>query len=139
MRCPDCNKFVPFEDSDPEVELDVELDGDVARVTGTVRMVRCCAECGTELKEANFDVDEEVPLPTTDPAGHELPTETDSVPHTHDLSIEETTELYESGGGRYKKNMVGYDMDFTITCSCGLSVEGHAHDELAANQWDEMA
>jgi len=56
MRCSDCNKFVSFDDSnDPEADdADVDAEG---RVSGTVRVYLTCAECGTELKEANFDLD----------------------------------------------------------------------------------
>jgi hypothetical protein len=54
MRCPDCNKFVSYDDSaEPELDLDVE---DLT-VTGTVRIMLPCAECGTELKETTFDVE----------------------------------------------------------------------------------
>jgi hypothetical protein len=56
MRCPDCNKFVSFDvDGDPEVEL--EADESTGEVTGTVRIVNACQECGAELTEATFDVD----------------------------------------------------------------------------------
>lgn len=52
MRCPDCNKFVSIEIAEPELELEVS-DGEV---TGTVRLVQICAECNTELAEANIEV-----------------------------------------------------------------------------------
>jgi hypothetical protein len=56
MRCPDCNKFVAYDDSnEPEADdADVDAEG---RVSGTVRVYLACAECGTELKEANFDLE----------------------------------------------------------------------------------
>lgn len=65
MRCPDCNKFVSYDESaEPEAMLEVETDGtDEATVSGTVRVVLTCAECGTELKETSFDVDETVEVP----------------------------------------------------------------------------
>jgi hypothetical protein len=55
MRCPECQKFVAFEDGEPEVDFDVEN----AQLTGTVRIVLLCAECSTELKESQFDVEKE--------------------------------------------------------------------------------
>ena len=54
MRCPDCEKFVPFEPGDPEISGE-EVDN--GTVTGQVRIVLTCGECGTELKEANLDFD----------------------------------------------------------------------------------
>ena len=60
MRCNDCNKFVSFDDStEPEAEIEIDEDG---QISGTVRIVLTCAECGTELKESNFDVSEEADI-----------------------------------------------------------------------------
>jgi len=55
MRCPDCNKFVSFEENEPEVES-IDVDGD-RNVTATVRIVNSCGECGQELKEATLDME----------------------------------------------------------------------------------
>jgi hypothetical protein len=56
MRCPDCNKFVSFEQGEPEAEL--EASG--ASLTGTIRIVLTCQECSTELKESTFDVEQDL-------------------------------------------------------------------------------
>jgi hypothetical protein len=56
MRCPECSKFVAYDDgTDPEVDS-VEVDED-GNVSGNVRIVLTCAECSTELKEATFDIE----------------------------------------------------------------------------------
>lgn len=55
MRCPDCNRFVAFDyEQEPEVDLSPMFTG-LQEVTTeiTVRHLLTCAECGTELKEAN--------------------------------------------------------------------------------------
>lgn len=57
MRCPECNKF-PALDSSAEPETDFYLDG--ATITGSVRIVLTSECCSAELKEATFDVDEDL-------------------------------------------------------------------------------
>lgn len=53
-RCPDCNKFVSFEEVEPEVNsLEVDSSG---YVTAEIRIVNECADCSTELREANLDL-----------------------------------------------------------------------------------
>ena len=54
-RCSSCNKFVSFDESEPEVNnLEVDEDG---HVTAEVRIVNACAECGEELTEANLEAE----------------------------------------------------------------------------------
>jgi hypothetical protein len=54
MRCPDCNKFVSNNEADPEVQDDSPALED-GGVSVEVRIVNECADCGTELTEANFE------------------------------------------------------------------------------------
>ena len=57
-RCPDCNKFVSYDDSqDPEPNVDVDPEG---RISGDVRVFLACSECGTELKEGSFDIEKDL-------------------------------------------------------------------------------
>lgn len=56
-RCSSCNKFASVEMAEPEISDEEFNDG---RVTGTVRLVQTCAECGEELAEANIDF--EIPV-----------------------------------------------------------------------------
>lgn len=51
-RCPDCNKFVSIDMAEPELDLELG-DGEV---TGSVRLVQTCAECGTELAETTLEI-----------------------------------------------------------------------------------
>jgi hypothetical protein len=135
MRCPDCAKFVGMETLDPEVEsLEVEDRNDgTATVTATVRCVRACADCGTELKETTFEVECEVA------AVHVPFAEGDASAAEHELEVEEeSVESTESGGGRYAKNLIGFALDFKVTCSCGLELTGQLADSLQASAWDEI-
>lgn len=56
MRCPDCNKFVSFDEPAVEME-DPEISS--GSVTASARVALNCAECGTELAEATFDLETE--------------------------------------------------------------------------------
>jgi hypothetical protein len=139
MRCPDCNKFVPQEIGDPEVELDViddrATDDDImVTVTGTVRVPINCGECGTELKEGNFDVEAEVEV-----KGHRG--------DDCQLAVEETnTEGIERQDGkpgtpsRYRKTYYGASVDFRINCSCQTDEvgEGAWQDDMQASSFDEL-
>lgn len=61
MRCPDCNKFVSYDDSnDPDIQDISYADG---HVSAQIRVVLPCGDCGTELKSADFDLDLAVALP----------------------------------------------------------------------------
>lgn len=153
MRCPDCNKFVSLElGEEPEAELEVS-DG---VVTGTVQIVRNCADCGTELKEATFDV--EVTLPTLVEHANEIAAarearekehkdkevagETPSMDEDedeHDMEVEvDECQATEEGGGRYKKSYYGVDVTFTAKCSCGKEEQGSFEDKIAASHMDEV-
>src|SRR5882724_4810212 len=109
MRCPDCNKFAAYDDStEPEVEVQLEDDG---TFSGNARIVLTHDECGTELKEASFDFDGEVPEEIVkEHKGDE-----------HDLELEVgSTELDSrtEGKGRYMKTFYGYRATLDLTCSC---------------------
>lgn len=54
-RCPDCNKFVSYEDP-PQTETYSEPEVSSSNcVEGAVRVVLLCGECGTELKDAEVE------------------------------------------------------------------------------------
>ena len=132
-RCPDCNKFVSYEEEAPEVELEVDAEG---MVTGTVRIVNACGECGTELREATFEVDgPEYGLTAEQLAKH--------AGQGHSLEVEEQSSERtdrQEGKGRYAKKFYGYDLAFRVTCSCveGLKVEGSCNDDIQASSMDEL-
>lgn len=68
MRCPDCNKFASLELSD-DIEvtnLEVENDEGDGRVLGNIRIVLNCVDCGSEMKEANFDIEQTIELKHTE-------------------------------------------------------------------------
>lgn len=142
-RCQDCNKFVGLDMQDPELES-IDLQG--MEVSATVRIVRCCAECGNEMKEATLDMNSEIP--EGDLNGH-YNTEKDEPIDGHTLSVDENEcdlDQIEEGGGRYKKSFYGATVAFRVYCSCGEKegkkghpiYEGEMEDKVAASSMDEL-
>jgi hypothetical protein len=120
MRCPDCNKFVGF-DSDSEPEIDVSIDAN-GQITGSCRIVNTCAECGTELKEGNFEIEADA----CEAVKHhwlDLP----EGPHSFDVEAEGSrTDFMKNTdrdgkpitSSRYMKHMYGAEVTLAVTCSC---------------------
>lgn len=132
-RCPDCNKFVGLETQDPEVN---DIDVSETSIILEVRVTRNCADCGTEMKSNDFSTEVDLPQEWIDAHGlNEDGTERDG--HGEWEVEEGSSSQYESGGGRYAKNMVGYDLTAKVTCKCGESVEVEVHDEEAASFFND--
>ena len=137
-RCPDCSKFVSLEAQEPEVDSS-DVDGDT--VTGTVRLILTCAECGTEMKEANLDF--EIPI------DHECEGETDET-IAQVFEIEDTqadsTERYQDTDkkgkripSRYQKHFYGADITVTVKCEgCGDAFTLTDTVEEQASGFDEL-
>lgn len=135
MRCPDCNKFVSLENEEsPEVEPSVEVDSGRVSIGGTVSLVRVCADCSTELKSCEAGVDDE--------ASVEIPKE--HLGEGHDMDVEiEVGSVDESGGARYKKNIITANLSYTMRCSCQKRedkplAEGDLTASAAAGEFEEL-
>lgn len=127
MRCPDCNKFVSMDaESDPEFDEPTPeqvLEG----CSVDVRITNNCAECGTELKEANLSI--------------ELPAGEEHDEHIDDLELEFSVERTDEGGGRYKKSYYGVSITAIVTCkakTCAFKHEVTAEDKCQAAAMDEL-
>lgn len=139
MRCNDCNKFVSFDEQEPEVEsLAVDEDGNV---TAEVRIVNACSECGTELTEAvfNFDAAHSAACTEHKGEGHELQVEDEGCERT-DRSGYFKKGVFVPKGGRYAKHFYGVELSYTITCSCGKleAISDTFSDEIQASGMDEL-
>lgn len=143
MRCPECQKFVSFDtDLDPEVTVDIDAGG---MVSGECRIVNVCAECGTELKSADFEIDHDF--------SDVLDAHTKAHPdNTHEFSVEESSTRTErtqtegrngkplTGPARYRKHYYGAEVALTVSCACGEEVaDGDATwtDEVQASGMEE--
>lgn len=128
MRCPDCQKFVGLEFQEPEVQ---SLEVSDTSVTANIRIVRNCADCGNELKEATLEMEQDLEQEALDHL---------ATPGEHELSVDEdSTEGLEEGGGRYKKSYFGATVQFTVRCSCGeFEFSGELSDKVPASGMDEL-
>ena len=125
-RCPDCNRFVSVEMAEPELDLELG-DGEV---TGSVRLVQTCADCGTELAEANLDVAQ----------SFEFEHDQDGCDGDLLLSDEEveSDDRYE-GQGRYAKHFYGANITATVSCDkCGVEKELNIYAEEQASFFDSL-
>lgn len=147
MRCPDCNKFVSLDFSDPEVEGELAVDSD-GLVTAEVHLTRTCADCCTALKEAQLSMESRL---TGDAASRlaahlEAHRQADEGKgegsgEAWELSVEnDGVEPIEESGGRFKKSYFGATVTFTIKCSCDdeWSVSGTLDGKVAAADMDEL-
>ena len=139
-RCNSCSKFVSLEELDPEVQsLDVDNDG---TVTAEIRIVNACAECGEELTEAIFDLEETVDVPEPEEADHE-----------HELEIEEGesaertrpdhTRPDKSGvsvPARYRKTWYGFAVTAKVTCTgCPFEEDLILADDIQASAMEPLS
>lgn len=126
MRCSDCNKFVSIEMSEPELELELSEK----EITGTVRLVQTCADCGTELAEANLDISESFEFEHSNKdCNGELTLEGEGA---------ENNDRYE-GKGRYTKYFYGADVTTTIKCEkCDATLLVEFAVEEQASYFDSL-
>jgi hypothetical protein len=138
-RCNECNKFVSLDTE--QVEVDISIDS--AEITGDMRVVRQCAECGNEMTEGNFDVsitlDEDVLEKHKDEKHPELES-MDDISFEVEAKNEEGYEKNEEGGR--KRMLYGGRFEYIVTCSvekCGEKViEGEWYDCQPASDFDDM-
>jgi hypothetical protein len=138
MRCPDCNKFVSFDQQDPEVDAAVGN----SEITGSVRLVLACAECGGELKEANIDFSADIDHTCE---GKDVSTEELDFEIVSEMS--ENTDRYEDKDRkgrkiksyRYMKHYYGAELTFEVKClGCEEEFEVTASVEEQASGFEEL-
>lgn len=155
-RCPDCNKFVPLEPADPEASLDVRVERDGSGqvtsvvVTADVRVALVCVECGTEMREHDFSIEEEVPLEsmvdTLAALGNTLSDHPATDPDAeHDPDVQAHDEWTAEEGGvealsdeRKRKKQYGFHLDYSVQCECGVPLyEGVIESMADASEFEE--
>lgn len=139
MRCPDCQKFVSLEfDQEPEINNE-EFDAEDGSYEIEIRIVRTCADCGQELKDATLNFDGEIDGWEDIKAAHEG--------DDHDILMEVSpqNDEYSKGKGRYMVSFFGASVDISIHCKCQNDVEGaeplysiNVQDHVQASGMDEL-
>lgn len=146
MRCPDCNKFVSQDLADPEVnDLTIDPEGNVH---AEVRVVVTCADCGTELKETNLEMEMDLSDKlkghlSGDDGEHELTIDEDGSEGIEDMK---TTDRHgkKIKSARYMTKLYGARVDFKVTCSCQGDDckdplhEGQLEETTEAGSMDEL-
>lgn len=138
MRCPDCNKFVSFEEQEPEVDnLEISEDG---QITGEIRIVNACAECSNELTESSFEIDVSMEIPKKHTGeGHDLEIEDGGCERISRSGYFKKGEFVPASG-RYAKTFYGFELSYSVKCSCGEVIEENATvtDEVQASGMDAL-
>jgi phage FluMu protein Com len=151
MRCPDCNKFVSYDEPECEVQS-VETDGTEVRATVTVGLN--CSECGNRLKEAEIEATADIeheckPLSERDPslAPSEPFVEGDeefSVDCEGDAEPSDRLEDKDRHGKRiknyrYMKHYYGFTLEQEVKCNkCGETFSVTIDGEEQASSFDEV-
>lgn len=160
MRCPDCNKFVSYDE--PEAESNsVGVDGDDLSLETVVRLN--CAECGTALKEYTFEtgITMSHDCPPQEPATPaDADPDGDESPEPNEFGWEEGDEQYEvedegeptgtsrvqtkdrNGkpikSARYMKTFYGFSQSVDVKClKCGETFTVEVDDEAQASDFEE--
>ena len=143
MRCPSCNKFVPY-DAEVEPEEQDAPSATDSTFTASYRRALNCEECGEELKEATieFEYDFSGDMPaekgTFDPEKHE---------HEWEIScdVDPTTGAQTTDrrgrkitNPRYMKTLYGVCLDVELTCECGQKMEFDLEESCSASSMDEL-
>jgi hypothetical protein len=137
MRCEQCNRFVAYEgDEEPEVtEENLEVVGEKNKAPSeilynvSVRAVKNCAECSTELKSADFEFEGTVP--------EEFIAEHWRGKDEWGIECEASASESSEGAGRYAKTYYGVDLSVVVTAPDGETWEESLEDRLQASSWEE--
>ncbi len=136
MRCPDCSKFVSYDaEVEPEIDVSVADDG---TITGTCRIVNNCAECGTELKEASFDISESVDGHDEEACDGNLSVEVENESRVDEMQTKDRKGRTIKNF-RYMKHLYGAEATFAVACDkCDFEGEVAWKDTIEASSMDEL-
>lgn len=137
MRCPDCDKFTSFDDTnEPEVVAYTDNEG---YVTGNVRVFLTCAECSTALKEATFEIEADFSeaVDAHKKAAKEKEAAAEKPENRHcDFALD--IDVLCDVASRTATSC-GYHATIWVTCSCGYKFGPEERsDEVQASRMEEL-
>lgn len=140
MRCPNCNKFVPYDE--PVVEINsTDIHESIATVE--VRVVLKCADCGEELKDSDMTAEKEIEHDCENAKKGEKPTfEWKDEPA--DGEGTERTQTTDRHGkpiklSRYMKRFYGFTSSGSVECQkCKEIIELDFESEEQASGFNEL-
>ncbi len=151
MRCPDCNKFVSYDEPQAEISQ-VAVSG--TEIQADIRVVLNCQDCGTELKDNEFNTQVEIEheCKPVEQREEEWKPDTDYKPDDSEkFEVENEGDPEGSGrveskdrhgkpikNSRYMKTFYGYTLEVGMKCrACGEMFGVHVKDEEQANGFNE--
>jgi hypothetical protein len=121
MRCPSCEKFVPYSD-EPEVELLGEADEELE-----VSVSLTCGECGDELRSGNLT------LSPSEPAEHGKADCDGEFEVDGEITVDPTVKEIK------KKLWYGARVSYAVHCStCDTRHEFVLSDSMLPSDMDEV-
>jgi hypothetical protein len=150
-RCPDCNKFVSYGDIETEIENEEISD---TTLSANVTVYLTCGDCGTQLRQACLDFEEEIDHECTEEA---IAAATAKRGKPFDADVDDQFEITNSNAegcdraetkdrngkviksSRYMKTYYGADLEFTVKChKCDAEETVNGNVEEQASGFDEV-
>ena len=135
MRCENCEgKFTALETAIEETSPEVDVgtfaeDGtSIDSLTCTVHVSRNCEGCCTEMKSTDFEVEVSDVAIVGEPITEE---------QREEVTAECEVDVSESGGGRYKKNMIGFSGTITVSLGERVLATVVIEDSTPASSFEE--
>ena len=136
MRCPDCNKFVSYDEPEVEVTDDGVVDED-GEVEVEVQVQLRCAECGCDLKSASVTARATLEAKDEDADLAVCPKNGDDG-HDFEVDWEVSPDTRTEGRGRGMRTFYGADLSGEAKCvHCDLVLTGNVDAFEQASNFDE--
>ena len=133
--CQQCQKFASLELGDPEVNNEPEFNN--GTVTASVRIVRSCTECSTEMRDYEFEMEQEADVIHVHPGESEpeYRVEAEGDPEIEEVKLGKNKKPNKRGTTFFQ---VKYQYSVYCTCKKEPIYEGEFADEVRASDMNEV-